>query len=87
MLFALFHYRPLCYINLMYQVSKFYRKKSLSNQKVYLRLLKCNVTNSILKFPRKKNSNDFFCTAPDTFTVRKKNYLSYLPNQTYVFRG
>ena len=43
--------RSLCYINLMYQVSIFYSEKSLSNQNVHLRILKSNVTNSILKLP------------------------------------
>ena len=42
------------YINFMYQVSTFYREKSLSNQKVHLRLLKSNFTFSILKLPWKK---------------------------------
>ena len=43
--------RSLYYINLMYQVSIFYSEKSLSNKNVHLRILKSNVTNSILKLP------------------------------------
>ena len=46
--------RSLYYINLMYQVSIFYSEKSLSNKNVHLRILKSNVTNSILKLPWKK---------------------------------
>ena len=42
------------YINCMHQVPTFYCEKSLSNQKVHLRLLKSNVTFSILKLPWKK---------------------------------
>ena len=45
---------PLCYINLVYQIWKFYGEKSLNNQKVHPQLLKSNATNSILKLPQKK---------------------------------
>ena len=43
-----------CYINLIYQVLTIYSEKSLSNQKVHPQLLESNVTNNILKLPRKK---------------------------------
>ena len=43
-----------CYINSIYQVLTIYSEKSLSNQKVHPPLLKSNVTNNILKLPRKK---------------------------------
>ena len=56
---------------------------------MHLRLLKSNVTNSILKLPWNK-FNNFSCTASwkmGLSQLAKKNYLSHLPNQVYFFPG
>ena len=50
-----------CYINLIYQVSTFCSKKSLSNQTGHLWLLKSNVTNGILKLPWKQFEKLLYC--------------------------